>query len=99
MTNTIPNIISFKHFKLSRSSLLLLISFTSILLVTFAALALISVQIKETHSSINQIVTSNNQKSRLLVEMQQSARERSLALYSMINIKDPFEYDEIQKGL
>ncbi|MCW8988312.1 MAG: EAL domain-containing protein [Gammaproteobacteria bacterium] len=76
--------------------MLLLISFTSILLVTFAALALISVQIKETHSSINQIVTSNNQKSRLLVEMQQAARERSLALYSMVNIKDPFEYDDIR---
>ena len=96
MTIKTKNFISFNRFKLNKSSFLLLVSFTSILLVTFAALAIISHQIKDTQSSINEIVASNNQKSRLLVEMQQAARERSLALYSMVNIKDPFEYDDVR---
>lgn len=76
--------------------MLLIVSFSAILLVTFAALAFISYQTKTTQSQINEIVTGNNKKTRLLVEMQQAARERSLALYSMINIKDPFEYDEFR---
>ena len=88
-------IISIKNLSLSKSSLLLIVSFSVILLVTFAALTFISFQIKATQSQIHEIVTSNNKKSRLLVEMQQSARERSLALYSMVNIKDPFEHDEV----
>lgn len=97
MTKKTDNIISLKNLKLSRSSLLLLVSFFSILLATFAALAFISIQIKETQSSINEIVVSNNQKSRLLVEMQQAARERSLALYSMVNTKSENEYNKIFK--
>ena len=75
--------------------MLLMASFSAILLLTFAALAFISVQIKSTQSSINEIVASNNAKSRLLVEMQQAARERSLALYSLVSTKDAFEYDEV----
>lgn len=84
-----------KNLNLSKSSLLLIVSFSAILLVTFAALAFISHQIQSTQSKINEIVTSNNQKSRSLVEMQQAARERSLALYKMINTKDVFEFDEV----
>lgn len=95
MTTKPSKFISIKNLNLSKSSLLLIVSFSAILLVTFAALAFISLQNKVTQSQINEIVTSNNKKSRLLVEMQQSARERSLALYSMVNIKDPFEYDEV----
>ena len=95
MTKKPLRIISIKKLSLSKSSLLLIVSFSAILLVTFAALAFISLQIITAQSQINEIVTSNNKKSRLLVEMQQSARERSLALYSMVNIKDPFEYDEV----
>ena len=97
MNNKTENIISFKKLKLSRSSFLLLVSFSSILLVTFAALAFISIQIKDTQSSINEIVVNNNQKSRLLVQMQQAARERSLALYSMVNTKSSTEYNKIFK--
>ena len=94
MTNK-SNFIFPKNISLSKSSLLLIISFSAILLVTFTALSFISFQIKATKVQINEIVTSNNKKSRLLVEMQQAARERSLALYSMINIKDPFEQDDM----
>ena len=85
---------SIKNLKLSKSSLLLIISFGAILIVTFAALIYISFQVKETKSKIEEIVTSNNTKTRLLVEMQQAARERSLALYTMVSTKDVFEYDE-----
>jgi len=85
--------ISFKNLNLSKSSLLLIASFSSILLVTFIALIFISVQVKTTQEQINEIVTSNNKKSRLVVEMQQSARDRSLALYSMVSVKDAFDYD------
>ena len=95
MTKKPTSIISIKNLSLSKSSLLLIVSFSAILLVTFAALAFISIQIKATQSQTNEIVTSNNKKSHLLVEMQQAARERSLALYSMVSIKDPFEYDEV----
>jgi len=86
--------ISHKMSGFSKSSLLLIISFGSILLVTFFALAFISIHIKTTQSQIDEIVTSNNKKSRLAVEMQQSARNRSLALYSMVSAKDAFDYDE-----
>ena len=94
MIKKTTKLISFKNLNLSKSSLLLIASFSTILLVTFAALAFISLQIKETQSSINEIVVSNNNKSRLLVEMQEAARERSLALYSMINSTNSSEYDE-----
>lgn len=97
MTNKIDKFISIKNIKLSKSSFLLLVSFTTILLVTFAALGIISLQIKDTQSTINEIVVSNNQKSRLLVEMQQAARERSLALYSMVNTKSTREYNKVFK--
>lgn len=94
MNNKLKKIISIKNLSLSKNSMLLIMSFSAILIVTFTALAFISLQIKATQSQINEIVTSNNKKSRLLVEMQQSARERSLALYSMVSNKDPFEYDD-----
>ena len=81
MTKKTAKLISFKNLNISKSSLLLMASFSTILLVTFAALAFISLQIKETQSSINEIVVSNNNKSRLLVEMQEAARERSLVQY------------------
>ena len=93
MNKILAKFISLKNLKLSKSSLLLIGSFSSILLVTFFALTFISVQIKTTQAQINEIVTSNNKKSRLVVEMQQSARDRSLALYSMVSAKDAFDYD------
>ncbi len=95
MTKNTEKFISIKNLNLSKSSLLLIVSFSSILLVTFTALTFISFQFKETQSQINEIVTNNNIKSRLLVEMQQSARERSLALYRMVYIKTPSKYDEV----
>lgn len=94
MAQNKSNFMSIRNFNFSKSSFLLIVSFSAILLVTFTALSFISFQIEATQQEINKIVTSNNKKSRLLVDMQQSARERSLALYTMINIKDPFEYDE-----
>ncbi|MDH5599807.1 MAG: MCP four helix bundle domain-containing protein, partial [Gammaproteobacteria bacterium] len=90
-------LISLKKWKLSKSTLLLLASFTSILLVTFAALGIISIQIKDTQSTINEIVVLNNQKSRLLVEMQHAARERSFALYRMVSTKNSAEYNTVFK--
>ena len=97
MTVKKEKFISFKKLDISKSSLLLLFSFGAILLVTFTALSIISLQIKDTQSSINEIVVLNNQKSRLLVEMQQAARERSLALYSMVNTKSEREYKKVFK--
>ena len=94
MTRNLSNFISIGSYNFSKSSLLLIISFSAILLVTFTSLTFISFQIEATKAQINEIVTSNNKKSRLLVEMRQSARERSLTLYSMVSIKDPFKNDE-----
>lgn len=94
MRQRTSNFIPIGRYNFSKSSLLLVISFGAILIVTFTALTFISFQIEATKAQINEIVTSNNKKSRLLVEMQQLARERSLTLYSMVSIKDPFENDE-----
>ncbi len=80
---------------LSKSSWLLIFSFSSILIVTFAALSFISYQIKITQTQISEVVANNNKKSKLLVDMQQAARERSLALYKMINTKNPVKYNKV----
>lgn len=92
--NPVKNI-SIKNIKLSKSSILLITSFSAILLVTFTALIFISHQISEVQLQINEIVTNNNKKTRLLVEMQEADRESSLALYNMVNSINPFEYEEI----
>lgn len=95
MIQKITKFISIKHLNLSKSSLLLIISFSAILLVTFTTLVFISLQIKATQAQINEIVTSNNKKSHLLVEMQQASRDKSLALYSMISSETSLEYDKV----
>lgn len=94
MTHKNRKIAFIKKLKLSKSSLLLIASFSAILVITYTAFGLVSHQLKKTQSQISEIVTNNNKKLRLLVTMQQSARERSLALYRMVNIQDAFEYDE-----
>jgi len=60
MNNKLAKFISLKKLNLSKSSWLLIVSFSSILLVTFTALIFISVQIKTTQAQINEIVTNNN---------------------------------------
>lgn len=80
---------------LNKSSLILLLSFSSILLITLITLGFISHQVKLTQSQINEIVTSNNKKLSLLFKMQQIARDRSLTLYQMVNTRDPFEFDDL----
>ena len=86
--------IKHKKLRLSRSTLLLLASFTTILILISTVLTLVLFQINTTNEQINKIVKTNNEKSRLLVEMQKSARERSLSLYQMVNLKDVFERDD-----
>ena len=95
MIEELTKYISDKLLNMSKSSLLLLISFSAILFVTFTTLVFISLQFKATQTQINEIVTSNNYKSHLLVEMQQAAREKSLALYRMINSENSSEYDRV----
>lgn len=86
--------LNLKNLSLSKSSLLLLASFTAILVIIFIVLTLVLNQINITNEQLNNIVATNNEKSRLLVEMQKAARERSLALYHMVNQRDAFERDE-----
>ncbi len=81
--------------KLTKSSLLLIAGFSGILLITFAALVFISTQINATQQQIQTIVTSNNEKTRLLVTMQQATRDRTLALFNLVNIKDRTQYERI----
>jgi len=80
---------------LNKSSLMLLLSFSSILLITLITLGFVSHQVKLTQSQINEIVTSNNKKLSLLFKMQHIARDRSLTLYQMVNTRDPFEFDDL----
>ena len=83
-----------QHFVINKSSWLLIASFSIVLIIAVAALSFVSQQIQKTQRQINEIVGSNNQKSTLVVQMQQHARERSLALYNMMTTNDPFDYDE-----
>lgn len=77
-----------------KSSLLLFTSFTAVALLTMTAAGLVIQQLNSTKSQIYEIVNTNNEKSRLYVEMQKAARERSLLLYKMVNQRDPFDRDE-----
>ena len=94
MTKITNKIRSIKHLTVNKSSLLLLLSFGTVLLITLTVLALVLKQVNISQTQINEIVNSNNKKSQLVFEMQQIARERSLALYTMVNTKDVFEYEE-----
>lgn len=81
-------------FTVRKSSKLLFLSFSLVLLTTLLILTLVSHQIRVTQRQIDEIVTSNNKKSNLLFKMRQVARERSLSLYRMVSTKDVFEFEE-----
>ena len=83
--------------KPTKSTLLLIAGFSATLLITLAALAFISLQINDTQEQINNIVTTNNEKTRLLVQMQQTSRERTLALYKLVHIHRKSAYNKILK--
>ena len=52
-------------------------------------------QTERTHEQIQSIVDKHNVKTGLIAEMMWAARERSLNLYHMVSINDPFERDDI----
>ncbi|MDH5178613.1 MAG: EAL domain-containing protein [Gammaproteobacteria bacterium] len=52
-------------------------------------------QIDRTHEHVQSIVDKHNVKTSLITEMMWAARERSLNLYHMISISDPFERDDV----
>ena len=93
MKNIIKNLFD-KKSNWGKSSLLLFTSFAAVALLTMTAAGLVIQQLNSTKNQIYIIVNTNNEKSRLLVEMQKAARERSLLLYKMVNQNDPFERDE-----
>lgn len=49
----------------------------------------------ETQSTITTIVETHNVKTRLINEMHNAARERSLTIHTMLDTDDPFERDEL----
>ena len=85
---------SFKNISFNKSSFVIFFSFSAISLITLIVLGLISHQINITQTQIDEIVSVNNKKLHLIFNMQQIARERSLALYNMVNTRDVFEYEE-----
>lgn len=92
--STYTNLLT-KRLKVRKSSLMLFLSFSLVLLITLIILGIVSHQVRMTKIQIDEIVTSNNKKSNLLFEMQRIARERSLALYRMVTVKDVFEFEAI----
>lgn len=50
-------------------------------------------QRKASHDRINNLLTTESKKSDLLTDMRSAARERSLCLFNMVSLEDPFERD------
>jgi len=78
----------------NKSSFFITLSFSTVFILVFIALAASIQQISSTNAEINEIVSINNTKTRLLVSMQIAARERTLTLYRMVNQLDPFDRDD-----
>ena len=78
----------------NKNALFITLSFSAIFILVFIALAVAIQQISSTNAEINEIVSINNTKTRLLVSMQIAARERTLTLYRMVNQRDPFDRDD-----
>jgi len=48
---------------------------------------------KASHDKINNLLSNESRKSGLLTNMRDAARERSLCLFNMVSLEDPFERD------
>ncbi len=75
------------------TTLLLILGF-AVTAVLFAFLVTMGlVYTSKTQARINTIVESHNVKTRLVTEMHDAARERSMTLHTMLNTPDPFDRD------
>ncbi len=73
---------------------LLIIGFSLMLSIGAGTLLYGLQQRQKTITDINNIVNKQSQKSQLLTLMKSAARERSLCLFNMVSLEDPFERDE-----
>ncbi|MEJ2142111.1 MAG: EAL domain-containing protein [Gammaproteobacteria bacterium] len=80
--------------KPNKTQLLLLIGFTASITL-FILLTIIGLnQLKETQKNTHEIINVHNVKVKLVEEMINAARERSLIMFTMLYLKDPFEREE-----
>ncbi len=80
--------------KTNKNTLFIALSFGTIFILIFMTLAIVVLQVSAANAEINNIISINNTKTRLLVDMQIAARERSLSLYRMLAETDPFGRDD-----
>ena len=78
----------------TKGKVLLIIGFALSLGIGTGTLLYGMQQRQKTINDINIIVHKQSEKSHLLTLMKSSARERSLCLFNMVNLDDPFERDE-----
>ncbi len=66
-----------------------------VIVVLFSLILITSVvQNKKTHQHVSEIVQQYDMKSELIIRMYNAARERSISLFIMVSIQDPFIRDE-----
>ncbi len=81
---------------MSKSKIIILLGFGSILLLGTLLITIGVSHLNKSKSSLDHIVNSNNLKIQLINKMYQSARERTVSLFRMIILDDP---DEFEKSL
>jgi len=66
-----------------------------VIIILFSLILITGIlQNKRAHDHLSEIVQQHGMKSELITRMYNSARERSISLFTMISIKDPFARDE-----
>jgi len=66
-----------------------------IIAIFFALILIFSIlQNKKTNDHVNEVVLQYGMKSELLTQMYNAARERSISLFTMVSLKDPFIRDQ-----
>lgn len=77
-----------------KDNLWVLIGFTIGLSVGIATLIYGIVQREDNFAKVNELIEIQAVKSQLLTNMRASARERTIALFNMVNLSDPFDQDK-----
>ncbi|MGD8526010.1 MAG: EAL domain-containing protein [Thioalkalispiraceae bacterium] len=81
--------------KLNKTQLLLFLGFSSSIVLFIILTSIGLSQLQQSTKRTDTILSNHNVKTELVEKMEKAARERSLALYTMVFLKDPFERDEV----
>lgn len=86
----------FKFFyTINKTQLLLLLGFSSSIILFIVLTSIGLTQLQQSTKHTKTILSQHNVKTALVESMEKASRERSLALYTMVFLDDPFERDEV----